>query len=66
MNKYNVKVYVGTMWSFFTQADHYEDYTFESSESLEVISKRLARDGFRTDNETKWIMPGAILEVRKL
>lgn len=66
MNKYKVKVYVGTLWSFFTQADHYEEYEFESGESLEAISKRLARDGFRNDNGTKWIMPGAILEVRKL
>lgn len=63
MNKFKVKVYLATDWSMFTQADHYEEYTFESKETLEVIAKRLARDGFRTDNGRKWIMPGAILEI---
>lgn len=63
VNKYKVKVYVATAWSLFTQADHYEEYEFESNESLEVIARRLAREGFRTNNGKRWVMPGAILEV---
>ncbi len=66
MNKYKVKVYVGTLWSFLTQADHYDEYDMVTSQSLEELSKRLARDGFQADHGKKWIMPGAILEIRKV
>jgi hypothetical protein len=61
--KYVARVYVATEWSFFTKADHFLDYAFQSDESLEVLAKRLARDGMRVSQGTKWIMPGAILSV---
>lgn len=65
MSKYVVKVYIAS-WSFITHADHYDTYHFESSESIEVFSKRLARNGFSASNGTKWILPGAIMEVVRL
>jgi hypothetical protein len=64
MNKYIVKVYIATDWSLLTQADHYSEYRLESAESLPDFAKRLAIFGFQAD-ENRWIMPGAMLEVRK-
>lgn len=61
---YRVRVYVGTVWSFLTQGDHYEDFEMESTEPLEKIARRLASEGFRAGDKGRWIMPGAILEVR--
>jgi hypothetical protein len=63
MNKFTVRVYVATAWSFLTQADHYEEYDIESSDSLETFSKKLAREGFLLGY--KVIMPGAILSVEQ-
>jgi hypothetical protein len=60
MNKFKVRVYEATGWSFLTQGDHYEDYTFTTEETLERFAKRLAREGFLA-NESTWIMPGAIV-----
>lgn len=65
MNRYVVRYYVGTLWSFFTQADHFEECTFESADSLEEFAVDLAEFGF-AESDDKWIMPGAILSVRKL
>jgi hypothetical protein len=65
MHKYKVKVYVGTAWSFITQADHYDEYTFASDEPIAKFAKRLAREGFEI-RAGEWIMPGAILEIRKV
>lgn len=65
MNKYKVKVYVGTMWSFITQADHYDEYTVTSDEPLAKFAKRLAHEGFE-NRSGEWIMPGAILGIRKV
>ncbi len=62
MNKFTVRVYKPTLWSFFTQADEYDDYEFSGGEeTLEDLALRLAKTGFRTRG--KWIMPGAILEI---
>lgn len=66
MNTYEVKIYVATNWSFFTQADHSKTYTFQSKDTLSVFSKRLARDGFGLFDEKTWIMPGAILEIKRV
>lgn len=64
MRRYKARVYIASAIGFFTQADHYEDHYFDSNETLEQISKRLARDGFAVDSK-KWIMPGAILTVER-
>lgn len=65
MNKYEVTVYEATHWSMFTQGDHFNVYTFETTESLTEISRRLAKDGFPA-NSNEWVMPGAILKVKKV
>jgi hypothetical protein len=62
MKKYTVRVYVGSMWSFLTHADHFEDYNITTCENMRQLAKRLARDGFATD-DGPWIMPGAILKI---
>jgi hypothetical protein len=64
-HRYKVRCYQATAWGVFTQADHYEDHYFASSESLDQVAKRLARDGFRVSDTNKWIMPGAILTVER-
>jgi hypothetical protein len=50
------------MWSFLTHADHFEDYNITTCENMRQLAKRLARDGFATD-DGPWIMPGAILKI---
>jgi hypothetical protein len=63
VNKFKVRVYQATNWSLLTQADHFEDFIFETNESLEKFSQELARTGFSIKNGKKWIMPGAIVSV---
>lgn len=65
MNKYKVRVYEATGWSLLTQADHFEDFTLTSTETLEQIAKRLAHSGFAA-HDRKWVMPGAIMTVEKI
>lgn len=62
MNRYKVRVYEVSVWGFFTQADHFNDYYIQSQESLMEIAKRLAREGSCIDG-LKWIMPASILTV---
>ena len=68
MNTYVVRRYVASGWSFLTQADHYEDCLVNSTEGLQEFAQRLAREGFwykRSENSGTWVMPGAILEIRR-
>lgn len=67
MCRYKVRVHRLTLAGFFTQADHYEDFEFESSEPIETFAARLASKGFADpDDATRWIMPGAILSIEQL
>jgi hypothetical protein len=65
MNRYVVRVQNPRALGFITQADHYADFDFESSESLEEIAGRLAAKGFQEEKGGRWIMPGAILWIKK-
>lgn len=65
MNTYVVRINVGTFWSFFTQADHYEDIEVTSTEALQDFARRLAREGFWHEKSKAWVMPGAILEIKR-
>ena len=49
----------------FTQADHWDDYTVQSDADIEKFAEVLARKGFRATDD-KWIMPGAILWIKKI
>jgi len=40
-------------------------YVFQTSETLEQLSARLAREGFEDVARGKWVMPAAVLEIRK-
>ena len=65
-NTYKVRVKdVGNL-GIFTQADHWEDYTITSDAELEQFAEALSRKGFRAGMTQKWIMPGAILWVKKI
>ena len=64
MNRYVVKFKVSTALSFFTQADHFGEFEIKTLESLEILAKRLAKEGFSL-NATTWVMPGAITEIKK-
>lgn len=66
MNTFQVRVYVATEWSFLTQADHFEDFTFTSQKSLEEFSLSLSQTGFQVEGKKRWIMPAAILEVKQV
>ena len=48
---------------FITKSDHYDDFTLESPDQLDVFAKRLAHDGFLAENSGRWVMPGAIMWV---
>jgi hypothetical protein len=48
---------------FITKSDHYDDFTLESPDQLDVFAKRLAHDGFLDENSGRWVMPGAIMWV---
>lgn len=63
MNRFVVRAYVATHWSFFTQADHFEEHHFTSKESLYEFATRIAKVGFGVGK--KWIMPGAIISVEQ-
>lgn len=63
VRKYKVRVYEATAWGAFTQADHYQDYFFESDETLERFANRIGREGFAVKGGQKWIMPASILTV---
>lgn len=64
VNKFIVRCYIATILSIFTQADHFEDYTFESLQDLETFAKRFAKTGFQVKN--KWIMPGSIMSITQV
>ena len=63
--KYKVRAYEATNWSLFTQADHFEVFTFDSDLSLRDFAQMLAREGFPTSDGKRWIMPGAIISVER-
>lgn len=63
--KFVVRCYCATAWSLFSQADHYEDYNFASTETLEEFAKRICKEGFSADDKT-WIAPGAIVSIKAL
>lgn len=62
-NKFTVRYSVDTSWSFLTQASHFEDLTIETTENIQELARRLAREGFAADYRT-WIMPGAISRIQ--
>lgn len=62
MSEYKALVYGGKEAFLFSTYDLFSTYTFSTAETLEEFSKRLARSGFMANN-TKWIMPSAILSV---
>ena len=66
MPQYRVRVHQIGMIGFFTKADHYDDFTLSSGDTLEVFARRLARDGFLDERSGRWIMPGAIMWVEPL
>jgi hypothetical protein len=65
MNRYKVRAQILGALGFFTQADHYQDYQLESSESLEDFAGRLAAKGFQDPSGSRWIMPGAIVWIEQ-
>jgi hypothetical protein len=65
--KYRIQYYVGTMWSFVTSADYYDEADRTSAESLADFAKQLAQTGIQhPDHNNEWIMPGAILKVTEM
>lgn len=64
MNKFTVRVYVATVWSMFSQGDHYEDYVVETKEPIGALAERLARQGFNPE-PGHWVMPGAIVHIEQ-
>jgi hypothetical protein len=65
MNRYKVRVQNIGALGFITQADHYQDFELESSESLEVFAGHIAAKGFLAPKGDRWIMPGAIIWIEK-
>jgi len=65
MNRYRVRAQKLGALGFITQADHYQDFEMESSESLEAIAGRLATKGFPDPGGSRWIMPGAIIWIEE-
>jgi hypothetical protein len=65
MNRFVVRAQNPGVLGFFTQADHYADFDFESAETLEEIAARLAAKGFQEEKGGRWIMPGAILWIEQ-
>lgn len=63
MNKFKVRTYDVGAFGFFTQADAYNDYDFESAESLELFAARLGKAGFRAGN--RWVMGSAIVWIEQ-
>jgi hypothetical protein len=63
MNEYKVRVHELGWTGFITQADHYQDFRFESPEPLRDFARRLAQEGFEDTRSGKWIMPGAIMWI---
>jgi len=65
MNHYIVRAQNPRALGFFTQADHYQDFEIESSETLEAFAGRLAAKGFPDSGSGRWIMPGAIVWIEQ-
>ena len=65
MNRYRVRAQNPRALGFFTQADHYQDFDMESSETLEDFAGRLAVKGFPAQDGSRWIMPGAIVWIEQ-
>lgn len=63
MPQYRVRVHRVGLMGFITKSDHYDDFTLQSPEPLDVFAKRLAHDGFLDENSGRWVMPGAIMWV---
>ena len=63
MAQYRVRVHRVGLMGFITKSDHYDDFTLQSPEPLDVFAKRLAHDGFLDENSGRWVMPGAIMWV---
>ena len=66
MNRYTVRAQTIGFAGFITQADHYQDYELQSSESLEDVARHLAAHGFLDPvGGRRWIMPGAIIWIEQ-
>ena len=65
MNRYKVRVQNPIALGFLTQADHYQDYDLESSDSFEDFAAKLAAKGFPDPNRGRWIMPGGIIWIEQ-
>ena len=63
MPQYRVRVHEIGLMGFFTKSDHYDDFTLQSPDALDVFAKRLAREGFLEERSGRWVMPGAIMWV---
>lgn len=59
---YTIRYYESTVWSFFTQADHFEEAEFDSDEDFATFCKRMFAEGFQLNYET-WIAPSAITKI---
>ena len=65
MNKFKVRAYTVGAVGFLTQADHYEDFDFETDEAIESFASRLASKGFFDEGSHRWIMPGSIVWIEQ-
>ena len=65
MHSYKVRCQKLSALGFLTQADHYQDYEFESADSLEIFAAQLAAKGFPEPSSKRWIMPGAIIWIEQ-
>jgi hypothetical protein len=66
MKTYRIRYYVGTLWSFVTQADYYDEEELQSTKPEEKFSEDLARTGFISPRLKVRIMPGCILTVKEV
>lgn len=62
---YRIRYYKATLASFFTQADHFEEFDLRSEGRIEEVAVELNKSGFSPEPGV-WIMPGAILEIRQI
>jgi hypothetical protein len=60
---YRIRAYKVGALGFLSQADHYDDFTLESTAELEEFAKALAITGFKHPHKPRWIMPSAIIWV---
>ena len=60
---YTVRVVSIGYGSLFASSDQWEDYALDSTDTLPTLAARLAREGF--SGGERWIMPGAILWIKR-